>query len=66
MDPEAVSKAFVDHYYSTFDSNRANLSNLYQDTSMLYFEGEKVQGSQNIITKFVGLPIRHYSDSVIL
>jgi len=25
MDPDAVAKAFVEHYYSTFDTNRNNL-----------------------------------------
>ncbi|KAF6148459.1 hypothetical protein GIB67_038814 [Kingdonia uniflora] len=64
MDPEAVSKAFVDHYYSTFDSNRANLGNLYQDTSMLSFEGEKIQGSQNIVTKLAGLPFQQCKHNI--
>ncbi|VAI74443.1 unnamed protein product [Triticum turgidum subsp. durum] len=35
MDPDSVSKAFVQHYYHTFDSNRAALVGLYQDGSML-------------------------------
>ncbi|KAI3520670.1 hypothetical protein L1887_10120 [Cichorium endivia] len=48
MDPDALSKAFVEHYYSTFDTNRAGLANLYQESSMLTFEGQKIQGSQNI------------------
>ncbi|KAJ0469630.1 putative nuclear transport factor 2, NTF2-like domain superfamily [Helianthus annuus] len=41
MDPDALSKAFVEHYYSTFDTNRAGLANLYQESSMLTFEGQR-------------------------
>ncbi|KAD3641873.1 hypothetical protein E3N88_31097 [Mikania micrantha] len=51
MDPDAVAKAFVEHYYSTFDTNRSNLANLYQESSMLTFEGQKIQGSANIVAK---------------
>lgn len=56
MDPDAVAKAFVEHYYSTFDTNRNNLFTLYQDNSMLSWEGEKYQGAQAIQTKVSGLP----------
>ncbi|KAG6402881.1 hypothetical protein SASPL_135095 [Salvia splendens] len=58
MDPDSVSKAFVEHYYSTFDSNRAGLANLYQDGSMLTFEGQKIMGSANIVAKLTGLPFQ--------
>ncbi|KAK1281932.1 Nuclear transport factor 2 [Acorus calamus] len=58
MDPDAVAKAFVDHYYSTFDSNRAALVGLYQDSSMLTFEAEKLMGSQAIVAKLAGLPFQ--------
>ncbi|OIT19835.1 nuclear transport factor 2B [Nicotiana tabacum] len=58
MDPESVAKAFVDHYYSTFDTNRAALANLYQENSMLSFEGQKYQGSQNIVAKLTSLPFQ--------
>lgn len=58
MDPDAVAKAFVEHYYSTFDANRAGLANLYQDGSMLTFEGQKIQGSQNIVAKLTSLPFQ--------
>ncbi|KAK1383989.1 NTF2 domain-containing protein [Heracleum sosnowskyi] len=56
MDPDAVAKAFVEHYYTTFDMDRSGLANLYQDTSMLTFEGQKIQGSTNIVSKLVSLP----------
>ncbi|KAL4653083.1 nuclear transport factor 2B-like [Castanea sativa] len=58
MNPDEVSKAFVEHYYSTFDSNRSALANLYQDGSMLTFEGQKIQGSPNIVSKLTSLPFQ--------
>ncbi|KAK4486063.1 hypothetical protein RD792_008728 [Penstemon davidsonii] len=58
MDPDAVAKAFVEHYYSTFDSNRAGLATLYQDNSMLSFEGQKFQGTQSITSKLTSLPFQ--------
>ncbi|KAF3639305.1 Nuclear transport factor 2 [Capsicum baccatum] len=58
MDPDAVAKAFVEHYYSTFDTNRAGLANLYQESSMLHFEGQKYQGTQSIAGKLTGLPFQ--------
>ncbi|KAL3818700.1 hypothetical protein ACJIZ3_004605 [Penstemon smallii] len=58
MDPDAVAKAFVEHYYSTFDSNRAGLATLYQDSSMLSFEGQKFQGTQSITSKLTSLPFQ--------
>ncbi|KAJ3675781.1 hypothetical protein LUZ60_004823 [Juncus effusus] len=56
MDPDQVAKAFVDHYYRTFDANRPSLVTLYQDSSMLTFEGAKVQGAANIAAKIGSLP----------
>ncbi|CAA0833164.1 Nuclear transport factor 2 [Striga hermonthica] len=58
VDPEALSKAFVAHYYKAFDQNRAALANLYQDPSMLTFEGQKFQGPQQITAKLTGLPFQ--------
>ncbi|KAL3653838.1 Nuclear transport factor 2A [Castilleja foliolosa] len=67
MDPDAVAKAFVEHYYTTFDASRAGLANLYQDESMLTFEGQKVLGSQNIVAKLTSLPFgqcKHHISTV--
>ncbi|KAL7241011.1 hypothetical protein ACSBR2_006602 [Camellia fascicularis] len=58
MDPDTVAKDFVEHYYSTFDANRAGLANLYQESSMLTFEGQKIQGSQTIVAKLTSLPFQ--------
>ena len=56
MDLEEVAKAFVGHYYRMFDADRAGLGSLYQDASMLTFEGQKIQGSQGIVAKQTSLP----------
>ncbi|KAF7129490.1 hypothetical protein RHSIM_Rhsim10G0005500 [Rhododendron simsii] len=64
MDPNAVAKAFVEHYYSTFDTNRQGLGNLYQDGSMLSFEGQQFQGAQNIAAKLASLPFQQCQHSI--
>ncbi|GBG62091.1 hypothetical protein CBR_g28567 [Chara braunii] len=58
MTGEELAKAFVDHYYKTFDANRALLANLYQDHSMLTFEGNQFRGAQAIHEKLTGLPFQ--------
>ncbi len=64
MDPDSLSKAFVEHYYTTFDSNRSNLIGLYQESSMLSFEGEKIQGAQNISNKLNSLPFQQCKHNI--
>ncbi|GFS31078.1 nuclear transport factor 2B [Actinidia rufa] len=64
MDPDAVAKAFVEHYYSTFDTNRGGLANLYQDGSMLTFEGQPFQGAQNIAAKLASLPFQQCQHAI--
>lgn len=64
-DPDAVAKAFTDHYYSTFDTNRPNLASLYQDQSILTFEGQKFQGTQQITEKLGGLPFQSCQHRVV-
>ncbi len=64
MDPDSLSKAFVEHYYTTFDSNRLNLMGLYQESSMLSFEGEKIQGAQNISNKLNSLPFQQCKHNI--
>mmetsp|Transcript_18717 Transcript_18717/g.56633 ORF Transcript_18717/g.56633 Transcript_18717/m.56633 type:complete len:124 (+) Transcript_18717:183-554(+) len=55
-DPDAVAKAFTDHYYHTFDTNRHALGPLYQEQSLLTFEGQKTAGSALILQKLTSLP----------
>lgn len=53
---EMVGRAFVDHYYNLFDNDRSSISTLYQPSSMLSFEGQKLQGSEDISAKLNALP----------
>ncbi|GAB4830935.1 Nuclear transport factor 2B [Ancistrocladus abbreviatus] len=64
---DMVGRAFVDHYYHLFDNDRMSLSSLYQPTSMLSFEGQKIQGAEEISSKLSGLPFdqcRHLISTV--
>ncbi|TYZ69389.1 hypothetical protein PybrP1_004738 [[Pythium] brassicae (nom. inval.)] len=56
MSAEDVAKAFVQHYYTTFDTNRAALVNLYQPVSTMSWEGAMVTGQQEILSKLQQLP----------
>ncbi|KAJ4792521.1 Nuclear transport factor 2 [Rhynchospora pubera] len=53
---EVVARAFVEHYYNLFNSNRASLSSLYQLSSILSFEGQSIIGADQIQQKLSGLP----------
>ena len=55
-DADSVGKAFLQYYYQQLERNRAGLANLYQDASMLTFEGQKFQGPQAIMGKLGQLP----------
>ncbi|KAL6011620.1 hypothetical protein ACLOJK_002068 [Asimina triloba] len=67
MDPDTVAKAFVEHYYRAFDADRSSLVGLYEEGSMLTFEGQKIQGAQNIVAKLTSLPFQqcHHSISTV-
>ena len=59
-DFETIGKQFIEHYYSTFDTGRSNLSALYSGESMLTFENDQYMGSENILEKLNSLPsIKH-------
>ena len=58
------TQAFAEHYYSTFDTNRTALVGLYQENSILTFEGSKVQGSQAIAAKLTSLPFQQCQHKV--
>ena len=55
-----IGKAFAEHYYQTFDTQRVNLQTLYTDQSLLTFENEQFMGMQAIMTK---LTVRHRSSA---
>ena len=60
-----IGKAFVNHYYSTFPhATRANLQTLFNDQSLLTWEGNPSQqfmGMTNIMTHLVVRAARHSS-----
>ncbi|VEU41451.1 unnamed protein product [Pseudo-nitzschia multistriata] len=51
MSAEEVAKAFVGHYYQTFDSNVEGLRGLFNDKSMMTFEGNQLMGASPILEK---------------
>jgi Nuclear transport factor 2 (NTF2) domain len=53
MSAEDVATAFINHYYSTVDSNPAALAGLYQPNSTLTFEGAKFTGPEAIVGKYM-------------
>ena len=61
---DIVARAFVDHYYRTFDFDRAALSALYGQTSMLSFEGHAVAGAEEIGQKLAQLPFQQCRHTV--
>lgn len=61
---DVVARAFVDHYYRTFDTDRAALAALYGQTSMLSFEGHAVAGTEEIGRKLAQLPFQQCRHSV--
>ncbi|KAF8626331.1 hypothetical protein AX15_004992 [Amanita polypyramis BW_CC] len=64
-DINSIAQQFTDFYYSTFDSNRSDLSSLYRDTSMLTFEGSPIQGTKAILEKLTNLPFQKVVHKVI-
>jgi len=57
-DFQLIAQQFVDFYYKTFDSDRAQLAALYRGSSMLTFEKEPFQGTQSILEKLTNLPFQ--------
>ncbi|KAF2026150.1 NTF2-like protein, partial [Setomelanomma holmii] len=59
---------FVEFYYATFDTNRAQLAGLYRDQSMLTFEAQGTLGTAAIVEKLQqNLPfqqIQHRTDTI--
>ncbi|KAH9842987.1 nuclear transport factor 2 [Rhodofomes roseus] len=55
-DINTVAKQFTDFYYTTFDTNRADLQGLYRPNSMLTWEGNQILGASDIAEKLTSLP----------
>uniref|UniRef100_A0A7S1ZBV8 Nuclear transport factor 2 n=1 Tax=Trieres chinensis TaxID=1514140 RepID=A0A7S1ZBV8_TRICV len=65
MSAEEVAKAFVQHFYTTFDASADGLASLYNAQSMLTFEGQQHQGSEAIVAKLRGCgPVKHVAKSM--
>ena len=52
---EPTTQAFVGHFYMVFDTNRPALTSLFQEHSMMTFEGNKLQGPAAIVGKLTSL-----------
>uniref|UniRef100_A0A7S4MNW5 Nuclear transport factor 2 n=1 Tax=Odontella aurita TaxID=265563 RepID=A0A7S4MNW5_9STRA len=65
MSAEEVAKAFTAHFYQTFDAGAQGLAGLYNEQSMLTFEGQQHQGAQAVIAKLQGCgPVQHVVKSM--
>ncbi|KAI1908160.1 Nuclear transport factor 2 [Ophidiomyces ophidiicola] len=64
LDFQNVAQQFVEYYYKTFDENRADLSPLYRDHSMLTFENSSIQGTGLIVEKLMSLPFQKVAHRV--
>ena len=65
MSAQEIAEAFVKHYYTTFDTNRAMLANLYQPVSTMTWEGTMLSGQQAIVEKLGQLPaVRHQTNNM--
>ncbi|PXF47777.1 Nuclear transport factor 2 [Gracilariopsis chorda] len=62
---EQIGTAFVNYYYSIFDSNRENLRPLYKDQSVLTFEGQKCMGADEIMNKLTSLGLKQVKHKII-
>lgn len=60
-----IANQFVPFYYSTFDTNRAGLAQLYRDSSMLTYESTSVIGVAAIVEK-LSVCVTAFSCSVVL
>jgi hypothetical protein len=58
MSVDQIAQQFVQHYYQTFSTNRQGLVSLYQQDSILTFEGEQHVGAQAIALKLQQLPFQ--------
>lgn len=50
-----VGRSFINYFYQCYDGDRSALQGLYQDCSMLSFEGNEFMGSNSIMNKIGSL-----------
>ena len=58
IDFVTVGEQFHKYYYHLFETDRNQLTTLYNDFSCLSFEGDNVMGKDAIVKKLAGLPFR--------
>ncbi|XP_071824674.1 nuclear transport factor 2-like [Apostichopus japonicus] len=56
--PAEIGQSFIQHYYKTFDTDRAAIAALYLEQSQLTFEGATFTGRANIAKKITELPFK--------
>jgi len=61
---DQIAHAFVQHYYTMFDSDRSKLGSLYRSNSMLTYEDKKGLGQQKILEIFKNLKFKTVSHQV--
>jgi Nuclear transport factor 2 (NTF2) domain len=57
-DFNSIGLQFVQYYYNLFQTNRSELHTLFNEQSMLSFEGEHFKGVAQIIQKFQSLGVQ--------
>jgi hypothetical protein len=62
---ETVGSQFLQFYYTQFQNDRKGLSSVFNDHSMLSFEGEQFMGAANIINKFLALGMQSIAHQVL-
>ncbi|KAK8821723.1 nuclear transport factor 2 [Blastocystis sp. ATCC 50177/Nand II] len=55
---QELGKSFITYFYQSYDGDRTALQGIYQDCSMLTFEGQEYLGTQAIMTKIAGIGAR--------
>ncbi|KAJ3106877.1 hypothetical protein HDU97_005364 [Phlyctochytrium planicorne] len=63
-DFQAIASQFIQFYYEKFDSDRSQLLPLYNEHSMLSYEGQTFMGAKNIVEKLTSLAFQRISHSV--
>lgn len=53
---EGIGKQFAEHYYNTFKSDKSAVGRLYQEQSILTWEGKRYVGQQAIAQHLQSLP----------
>ena len=60
IDKDSKSNVFLKLYYGLLDEFHESLADLYHQDSVLCFEGEKIQGVKNIVSKHISLSFQQW------